>query len=403
MGNNHSQDTQDTPANSCEAKRRISLQDGQGAATGTELVIGRYTFPKTDSIDPQLDLERTQLQHKPIGKRISSQRGYRPRSASLRRIRSIQRRRFLDGSNVKSMPPAKTNVKIEAKNKKLQEEKALLAACARGDLSKVEKLVDSGVDVNSSDENQRTALHYAAMYSRDNVIRSLISRGAEVNTTDLTGGFSAVHWVVIKATPKHSSTDHLESSLTALINAGCQVNATDFNFATPLHIAAQKGNRDAIQVLLRLGADPNKVDITGRDCFEVSKNEQMKAYMKTLLHMSSKKNEQQETRHIYHILEAPLPPIPAPYLTLNPPKILCTRKSSHEEHIYQTLEFQCHPSSPTTHRSRSKSPPPPPRRRYQYLHNMDSHLYQVQKPIPTRKSRISSTLSPPRRRKACKN
>ena len=94
------------------------------------------------------------------------------------------------------------SAKIEADKHKLQDEIALLAACARGDLNEVEKLVDSGVDVNSSDQNRMTALHYAAMHTRDDVIKSLISRGAEVDTADLKEGFSAIHCVIINASQK---------------------------------------------------------------------------------------------------------------------------------------------------------------------------------------------------------
>ena len=96
---------------------------------------------------------------------------------------------------------------MEADNKKRQDEKLLLSACARGDLKTVERLVDCGVDVNSADKSQMSALHFAVMHARDHVIKSL----------------------------------------SALVRAGCRVNATDFNFATPLHIAAQKGNKGCVQ------------------------------------------------------------------------------------------------------------------------------------------------------------
>lgn len=400
MGNNHSQGT---------VTNRGDAVDQSFAANKAQLVTGNTAdLPKRSFSDANTDLERQQqpmVLHKPIIRRTSSQRGYRPRSASLRRMRSIQRRRIMDSSNAKAKPPAKRSAKVEAENKKTQEERALLAACARGDLKKVEKLVDSGVDVNASDKSQMSALHYAAMHARDDVIKSLISRGAEVNTTDLKGGFTAMHWVVINAVPKSGSTDHLEGSLTSLAKAGCRVNGTDFNFATPLHIAAQKGNRDAIQVLLRLGAEPDKVDITGRNCFEVAKNEQMRTYMKTLIDKNSKKDDQQKPRHTYHVLEAPPPSVPAPLPPVPPPRLVSARKSSQEEHIYHTPEFHSPPSSPSDMRPTSVTPPPPPpRRRCQYPHYaLDSNMYHVLEPIPTRKSRTPRDHSPSRRRKTRKH
>ena len=394
MGNNHSHDTLVSGEG---AALPISLHQKQSAATKAEMVMETMRS-KRKSSHSQFDWEgrqQQQFQNKPRVRRTSSQRGYRPRSATLRRLRSVQRRRFLKN------PTSKKSAKIEAEKNKLQEKIALLAACARGDLNHVEKLVDSGVDVNSSDQNRMTALHYAAMHTRDDVIKSLISRGAEVDTSDMKCGFSALHWVVINASQKSRSIFHLESSLTALTKAGCSVNATDFNYATPLHIAAQKGNRDAVQMLLRLGADPNKADNSGRDCFEVAKNELVKAYMKTLFDTSSKKDHQLESRHIYHILEPPLPSVPAPLPSVNPPKLLCTRRSSHEEHIYHTLEFHSPPSCSPVQRLTTESPLPL-HRHSQYSQYTSDHLHHMLEPIPTIIPRIPTVPSPPRKRKARK-
>ena len=91
------------------------------------------------------------------------------------------------------------------------EENALLTASARGNLIKVEKLVDSDVDVNSSDSSKMTTLHYAAMHARDCVIQFLISRGAEENTADMKGCSFAIHWVVNNSVPKYGSTAYHSS------------------------------------------------------------------------------------------------------------------------------------------------------------------------------------------------
>ena len=357
------------------------------------------SLSRRDSIILELDWDwesKQQLAHKPIA-RISSHRGYRPRSASLRRMRSIQSRRFLEGSNVKSnnYRSSKKALELEAQEKKVGEENALLAACARGDLSKVERLVDSGVDVNSSDYSKMTALHYAAMHARDDVIKCLISRGAEVNTADMKGGSSAMHWVVNNSVPKYGS---IEGSLTALTKAGCNVNATDFNFATPLHIAAQKGDRDGVQVLLRLGADPNKRDITGRNCFEVAKNAQMKSYMITLFDMSSSKDDQLEKVHVYHILEPPLPTIPPPLPRFPPPEHPHFGESNKEEHIYSFPDFHS-PPFPSALRPRSiflNLPSLPHRQSLHPLYDGESPLYDVLEHFKTQQSIIPT---PPRRRK----
>ena len=351
----------------------------------------------------QQQQQQQQQQQRPVlRRRSSSQRGYHPRSASLRRMRSIHRRRILDGS---ARAPAKRNARMEAESRKRQEEKHLLAACARGDLKKVEKLVDCGVDVNSADQNQMTALHYAAMHAREEVIKSLISRGAEVNTADLKGGFTAMHWIVINAEPQYGSTDHLEKSLTALARAGCRVNATDFNFATPLHIASQKGNKGCVQALMRLGADPMKVDITGRSCFEVAKDDQTRALLKRLHEKYATKPKENP---VYRVLEIPPPsmPAPAPPPAIPPPRLVAAGKSASEdeEHLYNTPEVVTPPTSPSQLRfSSATPPPPPPRRRRQYTqYSNDMHMYHVLE-MPAPKPRGSRALSPPRRRKSRKH
>lgn len=365
--------------------------------------------------DTELDVQPA-VHNKPLVRRTSSRRGYHPRSASLRRMRSIHRRRLLEGATTtttttKSRPPSRRTARMEAENKKRQDEKHLLSACARGDLKNVEKLVDCGVDVNSADQNQMSALHYAAMHTRDSVIKSLISRGAEVNIADLKGGFTAMHWVVINAEPQYGSTDHIDKSLSALVRAGCKVNATDFNFATPLHIAAQKGNKGCVQALMRLGADPTKVDITGRNSIEVAKDDQTRALLKRLQEKYSQKDE----APVYQVLEAPPPPpisthIPPPTVPapppppVPPPRLVTVGKSYSEEHIYHTPEVNpSPPSSPFLHHSSVTPPPPPPRRRRQYAQYCnDSHIYHVLEVPVHHKPRAARQLSPPRRRKSRK-
>lgn len=357
-------------------------------------------------MDVAVDVRKT-----PLVRRVSSGRGYHPRSASLRRMRSIQRRRLLEGTR----PPSHRTAKMEADNKKRQDEKHLLAACARGDLKKVERLVDCGVDVNAADKSQMTALHYASMHARDEVIKSLISRGAEVSTTDLKGGFTALHWVVINAEPQYGATDHIDKALSALVKAGCRVNATDFNYATPLHIAAQKGNKGCVQALMRLGADIGKVDITGRNSIEVAKDDQTKALIKRLHEKYNSKRE--STPPVYQILEPaaaqpvlhfPPPTGPAPPPPVPPPRLVATRKSpSVEDHFYENPGTQSNrstpspPVSPSSLRPSSVTPPPPPPRRRRQFCN-DTRIYHVLEVPPAPKSRPRHP-SPPRRRKARKH
>ncbi len=351
---------------------------------------------------------------------IHRRAGYKARSASLRRQRSILRQ---NGNKMrgKSRRKIRRTIQMESELKIAQEQKELWVAAARGDLESVETLVDSGTDVNSADKNQQTALHHAAMHSRDKVIVSLIERGAGVNMTDVKGGFSALHWVVINAEPQTGNTNHVSKSIKALVNGGCKVNGTDFNFATPLHTAAQKGNKTCIETLITLGADPDKVDITGKNCYDIAKNQQTRDFIKQL----QMPVVDEEDSHIYQVLEEIIP--------TEPPQGMAPRttrtKSKPVEHIYHVLECspRVTPSPPPTHRistppplppprvtpsppphristpplppqSSPTPPPPPPRRRrtlYSHYDLADTHIYHVLETPP-----VTSKCSPPRRRKA---
>ena len=341
-------------------------------------------------------------------RRTNSVRGYEPRSASLRRKRSIQRRSHLFGGG----RSRRKTIDMEAEIRMAADQKQLFEAAVRGDVDAVEALADTGIDVNSVDDNQMSVLHHAAMNARDEVMKALISRGANVNATDLKGGFSPMHWVVISANPQLSSTDHVDESLVALSKAGANVDCTDFNLATPLHIAAQKGDRGCIDTLIRLGANPNLKDITGRNCYEVAKNGQVRGFMEQL------KKAKEEA--IYHVLEitpfrphsssfrTPPPsysPPPPPTITLPPlppPTQLQRYSNSQEEKdvpeplYHDPVPFRASMVSPP-----STPPPPPPRRRKQQDPSfpLDSHIYHVLE-IPAAVTRRGSQKSSPRRRKA---
>lgn len=96
--------------------------------------------------------------------------------------------------------------------------------CGRDELSGVEELLVRGCDVNSGDGEGLTPLHYAAELNRVRVINSLadLSRGR------------------------------------------LRVDQQDKYGWSALHSAAHQGNTDAVQALLRLGADPACMDKYGK-------------------------------------------------------------------------------------------------------------------------------------------
>jgi len=159
-------------------------------------------------------------------------------------------------------------------SKTLREEEVFLAAARVGDVLVMKELIKVGVDINACDQNKQTALHYAAMNLRLEAIQILLANGADCSVTDLKGGFTPLHWIVINAEPEVRS--HLvEQCLIAIANAaGSKVNCGDFNLSTPLHIASQRGHVQCCHLLIQLGADCQFRDIMGRTPLNVARSEE---------------------------------------------------------------------------------------------------------------------------------
>jgi ankyrin repeat protein len=172
------------------------------------------------------------------------------------------------------------------------------AAVIRGDIEQVCTMLDDGIDVNITDRNYLTALHYAAMHARPDMIDLLIQYGADVNACDMKGGFSPIHWVTINShLTSISEQQRLEQCLISLVRGGCNVNAKDFNQATPLHFAARTDNRAVVDTLMRLDANPNDTDVLGRTCAAVAKSPETKILIIKLADLRA--------RAYYHVLEIP--------------------------------------------------------------------------------------------------
>jgi ankyrin repeat protein len=106
---------------------------------------------------------------------------------------------------------------------------------------KVLKLVkDNPTLVHDMDESDCTALHYAARYGRIETTKWLIENKADVNTVSYN-----------RFTPMHVVTDAAVARL--LIKAGANLKAKDAWSKTPLQNAAQMGRKDVCEAILASG------------------------------------------------------------------------------------------------------------------------------------------------------
>ena len=134
---------------------------------------------------------------------------------------------------------------------------ALHFAAFMGDLPKVTKLVEQGADVESRDNDKQTPLVLAALGGQRQVIQFLLDNGADIAAVD------SRHRTVLQKAAERGDKGMVEF----LLSKGAAANAASgegIRSITPLGCAVRYGHRDAADVLLRHGADPDAKGMCGR-------------------------------------------------------------------------------------------------------------------------------------------
>jgi ankyrin repeat protein len=133
---------------------------------------------------------------------------------------------------------------VDAKD--TQAQTPLMVAAAFGSVDAVRMLIASNADVRASNGAGLTPLHLAA----DDPVktRMLLDAGADVNAATAMG---RTPLIVAAATSRSAEVVRL------LLARGANVNASDKSGVTPLIAAANADNREAADLLLARGADPN--------------------------------------------------------------------------------------------------------------------------------------------------
>ena len=134
----------------------------------------------------------------------------------------------------------------------------LHAAAERGDAAEVERLLNSGVNVDATPTfDGHTPLHIAVSFESQHhreCVEILLSWQADVNAQYYNG-----------STPLHyAAADGSADSVHALLKRGADMSVQNTYGFTPLHYAAEKGRKDIVDILLRAGADADVKDGLGR-------------------------------------------------------------------------------------------------------------------------------------------
>ncbi|KAJ8730108.1 hypothetical protein PYW07_017146 [Mythimna separata] len=123
-------------------------------------------------------------------------------------------------------------------------------AALGGNENLVDYLLDLGSPVDPLDDTSSTPLMLSSSAGRVEVVKLLLSKGADVNKKTSVRDQSSLHYACSKG--------HLEVAK-LLINADANVNGADYLGATPLHRAAAQGRAAIVELLLN--APQIKVDV----------------------------------------------------------------------------------------------------------------------------------------------
>ncbi|XP_077361293.1 receptor-interacting serine/threonine-protein kinase 4 [Festucalex cinctus] len=123
---------------------------------------------------------------------------------------------------------------------------ALHWAAQNGDEAMARLLLDRGAAINETDGQGRTPAHVACQHGQENVVRVLLSRGADVRVKGK-DDWTALHLAAWQG--------HLGIVKLLVKQAGADVDGQTADGRTALHLASQRGQYRVARILIELKAD----------------------------------------------------------------------------------------------------------------------------------------------------
>lgn len=125
---------------------------------------------------------------------------------------------------------------------------ALINAARYANWPCVTSLLNNGADPNISDELNMPPALWAAEYNNTSVLKLLLEKTNNINTTDSLAGMTPLMWATYN---EHDNPQIIQ----ALLDKGAMINVKDKHGETALSWAMKKGNTATVALLKKAGAE----------------------------------------------------------------------------------------------------------------------------------------------------
>jgi ankyrin repeat protein len=143
-------------------------------------------------------------------------------------------------------------------------EKVFLDAVRNGDSALAQQLLQKGADPNVTDDCGIPVITYGAALARPDLMKLLISSGADVNSIDSFHRRPPLLWVIDSLFEENEENgEDVCAVVKLLISAGAKVNLKGESDEPALTSAVLKGNDRLLELLISAGADINYKDGEG--------------------------------------------------------------------------------------------------------------------------------------------
>jgi len=142
------------------------------------------------------------------------------------------------------------------------QESEIIEAAKSGNAEKVKALLKDDPDLINTEDSGigATALHWALIYGKKDVIKAILPYDPDVNKTEAHGG-TTMHWA--------AHFDDAEN-IQWLLDRGADIDHINQYGRTPLLVAARRGNINTARILLERGADINAKVSDGSNALHIA-------------------------------------------------------------------------------------------------------------------------------------